>query len=255
MPDVERPTAYLLCATPRSGSTLLCELLRSTAVAGVPESYFRQPDEDRWAERWGLPRQADGAFSYADYVRAAVAEGSTGNGVFGARVMWGSMEPVVTRLRAAGPSSGAGDLDVLTWALGRTRFVHLRRQDTVAQAVSWARAERTGFWHPGDERVGDAGGGSGQAPRLDLALVHRLVRTVREHDRRWRQWFSAAGVQPHPVTYEQLVSDPAGVTTGILDVLGVRLPPGRVVGSRAQRQADDLNEEWARRYRAAWPDP
>src|SRR5205814_9813031 len=44
--------AYLLCGTPRTGSTLLCGLLRSTDVAGRPESYFRLPDEQAWADRW-----------------------------------------------------------------------------------------------------------------------------------------------------------------------------------------------------------
>ena len=32
--------AYLVCATPRSGSTLLCEALKGTGVAGRPEEYF-----------------------------------------------------------------------------------------------------------------------------------------------------------------------------------------------------------------------
>ena len=31
---------YLICATQRSGSTLLCELLKQTGVAGRPEEYF-----------------------------------------------------------------------------------------------------------------------------------------------------------------------------------------------------------------------
>ena len=35
---VER--SYLVCATQRSGSTLLCELLKDTGVAGRPEEYF-----------------------------------------------------------------------------------------------------------------------------------------------------------------------------------------------------------------------
>ena len=33
-------SSYLICATPRSGSTLLCEALKGTEVAGVPEEYF-----------------------------------------------------------------------------------------------------------------------------------------------------------------------------------------------------------------------
>ncbi|MGZ4331338.1 MAG: Stf0 family sulfotransferase, partial [Solirubrobacteraceae bacterium] len=32
--------AYLVCATPRSGSTLLCEMLRETGRAGVPLEHF-----------------------------------------------------------------------------------------------------------------------------------------------------------------------------------------------------------------------
>src|SRR3954469_3299609 len=32
--------SYLVCATPRSGSTLLCRALAQTGVAGRPEEYF-----------------------------------------------------------------------------------------------------------------------------------------------------------------------------------------------------------------------
>ncbi|HMF66717.1 MAG TPA: Stf0 family sulfotransferase, partial [Phyllobacterium sp.] len=33
--------SYVICGTPRSGSTLLCDLLESTGIAGRPASYFR----------------------------------------------------------------------------------------------------------------------------------------------------------------------------------------------------------------------
>jgi LPS sulfotransferase NodH len=61
--------SYLICATPRTGSSLLCGLLESTGVAGHPESYFRQPDEQAWAAQWGIASQSNGAFSYSDYVQ------------------------------------------------------------------------------------------------------------------------------------------------------------------------------------------
>lgn len=237
------PDAYLICATPRTGSTLLCGLLRSTGVAGVPESYFREQDRDRWADRWRLPRGGDGSFSEAAFVQAAVREGSTGNGVFGARVMWGSMEPLVARLAdtAAGHRS---DLELLSDAFGSVRFVHLRREDQVGQAVSWARAEQSGYWHPGDAEPA-------AGPRFDADLVDRLVRTIDEHDARWRAWFAATGVVPHQVTYEQLVADPAGVTEAVLDHLGLALPPGWRPRPLAGRQADAVNAEWVQRY-LAW---
>src|SRR5204862_7996684 len=44
---VDKPVApaspsrsYLICATPRSGSTLLCEALKAGGIAGIPEEYF-----------------------------------------------------------------------------------------------------------------------------------------------------------------------------------------------------------------------
>jgi LPS sulfotransferase NodH len=57
-------TSYLICGTPRTGSTLLCGLLRDTGIAGRPESYFRLQGEQSWADRWHLPHE----FDYRDFV-------------------------------------------------------------------------------------------------------------------------------------------------------------------------------------------
>src|SRR4051794_39995083 len=99
MSAIER--AYLICATPRSGSTLLCELLKATGVAGRPEEYFetlratgvpRQPRpyfEDVADPAVldllspGEPVEPETAFDPAAGRRA----GTTPNGVFGAKVI------------------------------------------------------------------------------------------------------------------------------------------------------------------------
>jgi LPS sulfotransferase NodH len=235
--------SYLIAGTPRTGSTLLCSLLRSTGVAGHPESYFRQPDEPMWARRWRLATDANGSFDYRDYVRAAIAAGRTGNGVFGARVMWGTLDELVTKLEAVHPHLGGRDLDVLTAAFGPLRFCSLRRDDTVAQAVSWARAEQTRYWHAGDEVV--------REPTFDFDQVDGLVRTIGEHNAAWRTWFSASGIWPYEVTYEQLVADPPGVVGGVLAFLGLAHSGTPAIEPDHRRQADDLNADWIERYRAS----
>lgn len=237
--------AYLLCGTPRTGSTLLCGLLRSTGVAGRPESYFRLPNEQEWADRWQLARDAGGRFDYGDYVRAAVADGSTPNGVFGGRVMWGTLEEMVAKLAVIHPDLAGADMALLERAFGRTRFVHLRRDDTVAQAVSWARAEQTQFWQDGDAAL------PGQVPHYDHEQIDTLVRTIDEHNAAWQEWFAGAGVQPHVVRYEELTADPAGVTRGILAFLRLELPAGVELVPGHRRQADQLNDDWIARYRGA----
>jgi LPS sulfotransferase NodH len=244
-----RVGSYLICATPRSGSTLLCGLLRSTGAAGRPESYFRRPDEQAWADQWHLPRNAAGHFDYRDYVRAARAQGTTPNGIFGARVMWPTVEDIVARLRAARPEPSGTDHDVLSDAFGPVRYVHLRRTDTVAQAVSWARAEQTGYWHPGDGFPASA-----PEPQFDFREIRSFVEQIDAHTAAWTRWFATAGVRPHVVRYEELVADMTGVTREILRCLGIESPADQIISAGAQRQADELNRDWISRYRAIAPD-
>lgn len=238
------PNSYLICGTPRTGSTLLCGLLQSTGIAGVPESYFRLPDEQSWADRWQLGRDPQGAFDYSDYMRAAVGAGSTDNRIFGARVMWGTMDKVVARLGAVHPDLAGEDLKLLTRVLGPTRFVHLWRDDTVAQAASWVRAEQTQYWQDGNARP------PGHEPYFDADAIAGCVRTIDQHNAAWRDWFAAFDVQPYAVRYEDLTGDNAGATRGLLDFLGLDPPVDQTIRAGHRRQADQINHDWVTRFRA-----
>ena len=233
-------TAYLICATPRSGSTLLCGLLASTEVAGRPESYFRAPDERLWADRWSVSRRVDDSVDYPQFVRAARIAGSTPNGVFAARIMWGTLDELVGHLRRAG-STGT-DLDVVTRAFGPVRFVFLRRRDPIAQAVSWAKAEQTQYWHPGNVAVAE--------PRYDFEEIRHWHALVEQHNAAWQDWFRRHGVHPYELWYEELAADPVGTVRNLLSDLGLPLPPDGKIVARDRRQADQTNADWIARYRA-----
>lgn len=233
--------SYLICATPRSGSTLLCGLLSSTGVAGRPESYFRVPDEQFWADRWRIRRDNAGRFDYHDYVRAAVAEGRTGNGLFAARVMWGTLGEIIAGLSSE--DIGLSDLEALTRGFGRIGFVHLWREDTLAQAVSWVRAEQTHVWQRNDRLV------RGREPHFDAQAISDCVRTIHDHNAGWRTWFASVDVQPYEVTYEEMIADMSGVTRGILGHLGLGAATVEISPCH-ERLGDDVNLDWIRRYRA-----
>lgn len=227
------PRSYLLCGTPRTGSTLLCSLLASTGVLGRPESYFRGPDEPAWAARFGLAVRAGRVLDYHAFVDAARRAGTTDNGVFGARIMWGSLERVVKGL---GQAPGQSDRSVLENALGPLTFVHLRRDDVAAQAVSWARAEQTGYWQQGDVPE--------KAPREDLDQMRSLHETIEQHNEAWRVWFDAQAVDAHRLTYETLVSDLRAAVVAFAAALGVEVPSNWQPRSPHRRQADELNRSW-----------
>ena len=234
------PRSYLVCGTPRTGSTLLCSLLSSTGVAGRPESYFREPDQKLWASRFGLRGPEGGDFDYGDFVRGAVGVGSTGNGVFAARIMWGTMHLLV---EGVGLDRGErSDVEILESRLGPLRFLHLQRRDVVAQAVSWARAEQTGYWQQGDTAQAEAD--------LDLELIDRFVTTIHEHNAAWRTWFAAQAVEPLDLTYESLVCAPGETVQSVLDFIGTVPGSDWTPASPHERQADSVNAEWVQRYRA-----
>ena len=236
----EPPRSYVLCGTPRTGSTLLCGLLRSTGVLGRPESYFREPDEVAWAARFGLATEGGRVRDYRAFVNAARSAGTSTNGVFGARIMWGSLERMVEGL---GRVPGKPDLLVLEEALGPLTFIHLRREDIAAQAVSWCRAEQTGYWQQGDVVTGE--------PHQDIAQTRLLMETIREHNAAWRAWFDAQGVEPHAVTYEQLAGNRRRMIQGIAARLAVELPSDWRPRSPHRKQSDGMNRAWADALRAS----
>ena len=124
-------------------------------------------------------------------------------------------------------AAGRRDLDVMADAFGPLRLVHLRRADVVGQAVSWARAEQSGYWQDGDRSLAQ--------PRFDLDQIADLVRTIWEHNAGWSRWFAEQGVEPHSVTYEDVIGDPRQAVQRILDHLGIELARNRRPAARQRR--------------------
>ncbi|MFL5846370.1 MAG: Stf0 family sulfotransferase [Solirubrobacteraceae bacterium] len=265
--------SYLVCATPRSGSTLLCHLLGQTGVAGRPEEYFealqhsglpRRPDEyfdrerhaniverlafrempDERQER--TPNELWDPATYDRYLAWALEEGTTPNGVFGAKLMWGYLGDFATLLRGI---EGLGALPVpqlLDAVFPGLRYVQITREDKVRQAVSLWKAVQTQAWR----REGGA-----TAPRVEpefsFRAINYLVRLLTAHDASWDAYFLGLGEEPLKVTYEELAAAPAPVVTRVLEHLGIDVPDDLGIDApRLEVQADELSEDWVRRVHA-----
>lgn len=209
-------------------------------MAGHPASYFNRLTLDEYADQWRIARPRAGRIDGA-FVAAASAAGKTSNGVFGGRVMAETMPELTSGLAAAASSPAVTDVDLLSAQLGRLRFVHLRRLDVVAQAVSWAKSLQTHFWHPGE-----AVAPGGQEPRYDEELIGRLVATIAKFEADWMDLFTVHRIVPCEVTYEELAADPPGTAQKVLDYLG--LPPVRQLVTGHHRQADQVNADWMMRF-------
>lgn len=234
--------SLLVCATPRSGSSLLCGLLKSTGVAGRAEEYFWRGDEAFWANRWMLPGPVESA--WPDYLRAALTAGTTPNGVFAAKVMWGYLGDLLARLATLPANSGLEDGQLLRRSFPGLRLVFIRRADTAAQAVSFALAQLTGVWYR------EQGAQPGPGPGYDYERIDGFARLVEQHNAAWQQWFGDHGIEPCTVWYEDLAADPAGVTRRVLEYAGIDLSAAHPVTAQTARQGTALNSGWIARYQA-----
>jgi LPS sulfotransferase NodH len=224
-----------VCGTPRAGTGLLTGLLKSSGIAGRPEEYFWRDDMPFWSERWKTS-------SFADYLSAAIRAGTTPNGVFGAKLMWGYMDDFLGRLRGLTGGGEAPDGALVEHFFGRSAFIWIWRGDLVAQAVSWAKAIQTGVWydHLGREPLARA--------EFDFDQIEALAREAADHNRAWQVWFTANHIEPLAIRYEDLVSDKVGTAQRALAFLGVEIPDGLAIVEETRRQSDTLNDDWIERF-------
>jgi LPS sulfotransferase NodH len=253
----EVTSSYLVCATPRSGSTLLCEALGATGVAGNPLEFFEAVPETGVPRRpldylHGLddpgalalvgtapahepPPYSDlrGIGDYEEHLANVRRAGTTPNGVFGAKIMW-------THLADLGRRLGYDDLHALVdEVFDRPRLVWVRRADTVRQAVSLWRAMQTQSWRAENET------GTGR-PAYSFAALHHLVEMLAAQDAAWGR-FLAARPGLLSLTYEEVASDPGGAVRRTLGHIGVEAGEPAAVPTM-RRQADERSDAWAERY-------
>ncbi|MDZ4311915.1 MAG: Stf0 family sulfotransferase [Cypionkella sp.] len=242
--------SYIICGTPRSGSTLLCDLLAATQVAGVPDSFFMRDVDPVWARAWGLPARGElDAVRYAaGYLAAAITAGTGATGVFGLRLMRESLGDVLAVIDTVYPGL-TSDRARLRAAFGEVLFVHLSRQDKLAQAVSLIKAEQTGLWHVAPDGSELERLSAPQEPRYDFARLRAMVAELQGYDAAWLDWFAEQGIVPLRVEYDSLSADPVAEVARICAALGVAAPVTGGLIPGVAKLADAVSADWMRQYR------
>lgn len=234
--------AYLVCATHRSGSNLLCQLLWHTGRAGYPQEAFSPTRMGPISEQHGLG--VDPAVDFRGYLAALVAQRQTSNGVFGAKIMWTHLDSFCARLGVPAERPFAA----VESFLPGVRYVWMRRRDAVRQAISMVKAKQTGVYNSLQEQ----GGEEPAAAAYDFDAIDRQVRRFQKEDQAWGERFREAGVAPHPVFYEDLTEQVDAALRDVLRFLGLEAADDfRAPAVTYRRLWDETNEEWEARYRLA----
>ena len=242
-PPPTPPRAYVVASLPRTGSTLLCDALWATGLAGAPQEHLNPMQLRDWSLRAGRWRYA--------LIRGPLLALVARRGLPPAK-----LQAQLDRVRAARSSGGlyglklhahhltrhfpAGDLESF---LGPLRWIYVTRDDKLSQAISWARAQQTGAW------------ASWQRPDLPPVYsrrrITRCLAQIHEGEALWEAHFAARGVTPLRLSYEQLAQDLPGAVRAALAWLGVAEAEAvEVSPPRLKRQADGVNAAWRARFEA-----
>ena len=263
MTDSPASVHYIVAATPRSGSTLLCELLKGSGVAGRPNEDFqalRSTSRSRQPRQYfdgidapfldalaptdpGHPETAD---EFAAKLTASRLNSTTDNGVYGTKVMWSYFDELGARLATLPGLEQAPLEDALTATFPGLRFVQIQRADKIGQAISLWTAVQTQTWR-------DEGDGGSVAPEVvyDFAAIDHLVRLQTAHEDAWTAWLGDHDFPVHRVVYEELAQDPQAQVLEVIRWLDVpwagsaAVPPPKM-----RKQSSSRSAEWADRYRA-----
>jgi len=249
-----RYRSYVICTSPRSGSTLLCRLLSATDRAGKPDSHFHVPALASWLEDYELAR-ADFA-SETEALRAvfdaARRRGTGGTGIFGLRLQRKSFGFFMQQAAVLHPGP-LSDRERIEAAFGPTLFIHLTRASKLDQAVSCVKAMQTGLWHRAPDGTEIERLSAPREPVYDAEAIASHVTEFTAADAAWNAWFEREDLQPLRLTYDALAADPAAVLARVLDALGLDPALAEGVDLPVAKLADATNEEWVERFRAEPP--
>jgi LPS sulfotransferase NodH len=278
--------SYLVCATPRSGSTLVCHALEETGVAGRPEEYFealrhsgrpRRPEEyflgvedqsirDHLGERsvGNDPQPRSPLWSraaYDRYLEWAFETGTTENGIFGAKLMWGYFGEFVSLLRNIPAYRDVPLAELLPTVFPDLTFVRVVRANKVRQAVSLWKAVQTATWREDQASAGTVSIEEDGSPpyrsfieehrpqlRFHYKAIDHLLQQLLVEEASWDAFFEHAGIKPILVLYENFAADYEASTLNLLDRLDLTCAEDFEFEPRMKRQSDRINDDWTKRY-------
>jgi trehalose 2-sulfotransferase len=235
---------YIIASTMRTGSYLLCEGLDATGVAGHPREIFCPERRSDYTGPWGLPVDV----AMEEFLRMAMKQGATENGVFGTKIHAHHIEPLAKEL-----GETREPWRVFPRIFPTAKYIHLRRRDRRAQAISWYRARVTNQWWliPGVEDW-DL---TGKEPEFNAAEIRRLEIELGKQQRLWDDFFSAQSVDVLLCDYETLAANYRGEIARALKFLGQDPTLVKNVPEpRMTKQGDAISDEWHQRMDAEFPE-
>ena len=218
---------YIICSTPRCGSTLLCDLLTRSGDLGVPHEYLNISSHGlELMSRLGIeltdPNLAQTYFNTLKRVR------TTPNGVFGLKTHYHQLNILI-------------DPPLLNEIFHQAKFSQIIRRNRIAQAVSFCIAFQTQKWDSTKKKQNE--------PTYDATLIDECLSQILSQESEWIYFFQVNNIKPYIIHYEDLLEDSKAVCKKFMDFVEIESNfDFDISASEFSRQSNHLNLEWEKRY-------
>ncbi|QHT70421.1 hypothetical protein GXP67_29085 [Rhodocytophaga rosea] len=241
-----KPTiSYTIWFSQRNGSTLLCEALKSTGIAGKPGEWVEIPPSNTLLEFY----QAN---DYLDLQNKLWLQGTTPNGVFGLKanaprkendsIMW-----ELAQIPGAGSTTLAHS-EIWENAFPHGKHIFLTRRNKVRQAVSWWKAIVTRQWHlvKGEEKqlFND-----NLREQYNFEAIRHLFIEISLRESKIQAFLEDGNIVPLTIVYEDFIKEYTHTIRKVITFLGITQAEYPIHEPYYEPLSDEVSEEWVERFR------
>jgi LPS sulfotransferase NodH len=219
--NVPTENMVVIFSTPRSGSTMFCDILFRNKFCLAHEYIQHYQYMPILASRWNCIR--DNALDKECFINKLLKYRTNENGWLGINIH-GEHLGTFIKLKPFFPKIP-------------THYVHIIRRDTIAQAVSLEIALQTGQWSSQFSVL--------KAATYDFTNIQNRLNSIHKQNTLIQAYLKTLSAQYSPICYEELLTNPDYIL-GQLPFLERRKPMSLNVSIR--RQSNSQNDEWAHKF-------
>jgi trehalose 2-sulfotransferase len=211
---------YVICSSPRSGSTLLSKGLISTKYAGLPHEYFNIDHKSDFFNRWKFK-------SLREYVLQLKKHRVTNNGIFGFKIHYHQFK---TEFEDDNLDTYFEDLN----------YIFITRKDKILQGISLLKAMQTGKWSSEFKSINRS--------NFSYYYIKKSIEKILLEELNWKKYFEENNINPMIINYEELETKYEESIIKILNFLSIS--NDRIIHQKQLlKQRNFNNLIWKYRYK------
>lgn len=218
---------YLICSSPRCGSTLFGQMLRDTGIMGDPLEYLNPEYLDAYFRRFGGNQDSiHNIISRLEKIRTSP------NGNFGLQLHFRHFAQIF-----GDPDSAAA----LSFLRGFDRVLFIRRLDRIGQALSLYRARTTGIWSSLEadfrQLSNDHAAVVATPVPFDPLRLTQALQGIIMQDIEWQNLLQRHQIPHLEICYEELVQNWSSQCKRAIAYLGSEISAGNIPAQKLRKQA------------------